>query len=132
MSFVVELFLATLCRHAQLFALVPVPLGHLVRGHVNARRDLHLRRIRPARIPVEVISQDVHLVRVLAHTPTWLPLFHVVMLEKHARLCNVLLVRHGDTRLLQSIHGEGELEGWVFGDIKGRCPRSLSFILRLT
>ena len=79
-------FLFAISWHAQLLALVPVPLGDLVGSHADLGRNLHLGGIRPVWIPVEIFLEDAHLDRLLAHSSTLLPVVHVVLVEHEAKL----------------------------------------------
>ena len=129
-----------LSRHAKLLALIPVPLRDLVGCHINLRGDLHLRAVGPVGILVEVLGKNTHLVAILPHSPTRLPLVHVILLEDHACLCNVLLGRHGNTSLPKCVYclQEVMLRDWVlhyisvFGlKIHGRVSVAATLVLSL-
>lgn len=77
--------------------MVPVPLGHLVVRHVHERGDTDLVLEAPFGVAVELILQNLHLRRILAHAATWLALLEVLRLQTlsgalHLHLRNKLLL----------------------------------------
>ena len=57
-------------RHAELFALIPVPLRNLVEGHVESLGNLDFQLVVPDRIVLEVLLEDFDLILILKAAAT--------------------------------------------------------------
>ena len=111
-----SVLLLSLCGHTKLLALIPVPFGDLVGGHADIGGDLHLSGVAPVGIPFKVLLQDTHLSGFLAHTTTFLPLLHVVLVQNQAHFSDgrlgITLGSAAGCRAILLLM-EGELALWL-------------------
>ena len=54
--------LSSACEHAELFSLIPVPLGDLTECHVKLDSDSHLLSVVPCWFLLEVLQQYIYLI----------------------------------------------------------------------